>query len=339
MITLQVIWFVLIVVLFVGYVVLDGFDLGVGFWHFFAKNEETKMTHYNAISPFWDGNEVWLLTAGGAMFAAFPPVYATVFSGFYTAMIMLLFGLILRATAIEFRHQIQDQRWKKVWDIAFAVGSTLPPILLGVAAANLLIGLPINEKGDYMGGLLPLLNPFAIFMGVLVLIALAAHGALFLTLKSEGQILAIAWRRARVFWYVALGLLVAVVIWALATIEGLAANYMNMPALLLLPLLLAVSIVFLVLNLMKEKDGMSFLFSSLTIGLTGFVLAFSRFPNFVFATNDSTRSLTLFNSSSSEKTLFIMLIIALIGVPIVIGYTIFIFRVFRGKVSTKEPLY
>src|SRR5512147_1077494 len=172
---LNTVWFLLIGVLLTGYAILDGFDLGVGVLHLFARDEEERRLHINAIGPVWDGNEVWLLTGGGALFAAFPVVYATVFSGFYLALMLLLVALILRAVSMEFRSKVDSPGWKKVWDWAFGIGSLLPAILFGVAFGNVLRGIPINEQGLFTGSFLELLNPYAILIGLLSLALFTMH--------------------------------------------------------------------------------------------------------------------------------------------------------------------
>ena len=186
--TLQVIWFLLIGILLAGYAILDGFDLGVGFWHLFGKKDEERRIFIRSIGPVWDGNEVWLLTAGGALFAAFPPVNASVFSGFYLALVLVLLGLIFRVVSIEFRNQLEDPSWRRRWDLAFSLGSALPALLFGVALGNLVRGLLLDESGDYIGGFFALLNPYSLLVGVTGVAMFATHGALYLALKTEGEL-------------------------------------------------------------------------------------------------------------------------------------------------------
>jgi cytochrome d ubiquinol oxidase subunit II len=185
---LNTVWFLLIGVLLVGYAVLDGFDLGVGVLHLFAKSDHERRVHLNAIGPVWDGNEVWLLTAGGAMFAAFPIVYATVFSGFYLAFMLLLFALIFRAVSLEFRGQFENPRWRSFWDWAFGLGSLLPAVLYGVAIGNVIRGLPIGADGSLNVSLFALLNPYALLIGLFSLAMFVMHGAAFLAVRTEGEL-------------------------------------------------------------------------------------------------------------------------------------------------------
>ena len=183
---LNTIWFILVGVLIVGYAILDGFDLGVGVLSLFARNEDERRLHLNAIGPFWDGNEVWLLTAGGALFAAFPEVYATVFSGFYIAFMLLLVALIFRAVSIEFYHQVDSPSWRTAWGWAFGIGSLLPCILTGVAFGNILRGIPLDAHREFTGSFFTLLNPYALVVGVLSLAMFIMHGAVFMAVKTYG---------------------------------------------------------------------------------------------------------------------------------------------------------
>ena len=178
MTTYQIIWFILVGVLLGGYALLDGFDLGVGFWHLFTKGDRARRIALTSIGPVWDGNEVWLLTGGGALFAAFPPVYATVFSGFYLAMMLVVISLIFRAVALEFRSKVEDERWRKAWDVAFSLGSILAALLFGVAVGNVLRGVPLDGEGNFTGTFFGLLNPYSLVFGLLSVAMVATHGAL-----------------------------------------------------------------------------------------------------------------------------------------------------------------
>lgn len=335
---LQIIWFLLIGILIIGYAILDGFDLGVGFWHLFAKKKGERSAFIHSIEPFWDGNEVWLLTGGGALFAAFPPVYATVFSGFYLAMMLVLLGLIFRAVAIEYRDKVESPAWTKAWDFAFAFGSILPSILFGVAIGNVLLGLELNAIGDYTAGFFALLNPFSLLCGLVGLSMFALHGALYLAMKLDGEIVTDARKWASKTWYVFL------LLFMVAVSMGLRGGYIRplenvpmkrfMPMVLILLALVSNAAVFMFNK--KEKGKGAFLASSCTIAFVMLAVAAALFPYMVPCTNMPEWSLTVFNSSSSRLTLFSMLIIALIGMPIVLGYTWFIHRVFRDKVKVHE---
>lgn len=329
--TLQIVWFVLIGVLIVGYAILDGFDLGVGFWHLFARKKAERSAFIHSIEPFWDGNEVWLLTAGGALFAAFPPVYASVFSGFYLAMMLVLLGLIFRAVAIEYRNKVDHPGWVRAWDHAFAWGSMLPALLYGVALGNLLLGLELNAYGDYTGGFFALLNPFALLCGLTGLCMFAGHGALYLAYKVDGEVAERAGRWAARTWAPFLILFMVAVGYGLRhCIHGVKAVPMT-----LVVLALGAHVLAFQFNRRKRAAG-AFLASSCTIAFVLSAVAAALFPNLVPATNQPEWSLTVYNASSSKLTLTAMLVIVLIGMPIVLGYTWFIHRVFRGKVKVEE---
>jgi len=335
---LQVTWFLLVGILVVGYAILDGFDLGVGFWHLFARKKGERTAFIHSIEPYWDGNEVWLLTGGGALFAAFPPVYASVFSGFYLAMMMVLLGLIFRAVAIEYRDKVESEKWVKAWDFAFAFGSILPSILYGVAIGNVLRGLELSPLGDYTAGFFALLNPFALLCGLVGLTMFAHHGALYLSMKLDGEVADDARRWAAKTWYIFL------VLFMVAVTMGLRNGYIRswdalpvkrfLPMALVLLALAAHSSARFLSRISKAKGA--FISSSLTIAFVMLAVATAVFPNMVPCTNEPGWSLTVFNSSSSKLTLFSMLIIALIGMPIVLGYTWFIHHVFRDKVKVHK---
>lgn len=335
---LQVVWFFLIGVLFVGYAVLDGFDLGVGIWHLFFKKDGERRALLNSIGPFWDGNEVWLLTAGGAMFAAFPGAYATVFSGFYLALMLVLFALIFRAVALEFRSKIDSPVWRARWDVAFAVGSILPALLYGVALGNILRGIPLSVGGDYTGTFFGLLNPYSLLIGLTGLAMFALHGALWIAVRIEGEPAERALGWAKSAWYAYASLFVLGSIWTLAAQPHLLANFRAAPVLWIIPLLAALAIVATGQYTRSKKALPAFIASSLSIaGLWGIVGA-SIFPNMVPATGDAALSLTIRNASSSHLTLTVMFIIALIGVPIVLGYTIWAYKTFTsgGRLAADE---
>jgi len=336
---LNAIWFLLVGVLIIGYAILDGFDLGVGVLHLFARDNHERRLFLNAIGPVWDGNEVWLLTGGGALFAAFPVVYATVFSGFYLALMLLLVALIFRAVSLEFRGKVDSARWQKIWDWSFGIGSLLPAVLFGVAFGNILRGVPVDAAGRWVGSFPGLLNPYAILIGVLSLILFTMHGAIYLSLKTDGAL-----RNRMVRW--ASGSWMAVVaLYFLATMatifvspflfEGMLRN----PLFWVLFLLLLASILTIPAFLKAARHFRAFLASSLTIACMIGLSALSLFPRLVPSSVDLAYSLTIYNASSSEVTLSTMLIIALIGMPLVIGYTIFIYRAFKGKVVLTSDSY
>jgi cytochrome d ubiquinol oxidase subunit II len=332
MTALQVVWFFLIGVLLTGYAVLDGFDLGVGFWHLFARKEEERRTFINAIAPVWDGNEVWLLTGGGALFAAFPPIYATVFSGMYLALALVLLGLVFRVVSIEFRNQVEHESWKHRWDIAFALGSTLPALLFGVALGNIVRGLELDASGNYVGGFFALLNPYSLLVGVTGLAMFATHGALYLALKTEGALQDQARAWASQAWRAYLVLFILSSGWSLVSFQR------GNIAITLLSTLIALTAIIGIKRFNRtESRAKAFLASSVSIAALFAAVGASIFPNLVPARNNADWSMTIANSSASQHTLAIMLVVALVGMPMVIGYTAYIYRTFAGPVKLDDP--
>lgn len=325
---LRHIWFILIGVLLVGYSILDGFDLGIGtLLPFLAKKEQDKNTLIRAVGPFWDGNEVWLLTGGGALFAAFPHAYATVFSGFYLALMLVLFSLIFRAVSLEFRAHDPDR--KRFWEGAFVMGSFLPSLLFGVALGNVMVGVPLNQNMDFTGTFFTLLRPLPLVFGLLGLAAILMQGAAFAVLKVEGELRTRALTIARRLLprYAALFLL------ALAVSAIYLPHGFRRPSAWLFTVLFAAALLFLQRSLRDGRDGPAFMMSSLAFASLWGIAGSVHFPNLVRAGNGEALSLTIHNASSSQLTLTVMLIIALIGMPLVIGYTIYAYRVFKGRVS------
>ena len=328
---LNTIWFLLFGVLLAGYAILDGFDLGVGVLHLFARNEEERRIHINAIGPVWDGNEVWLLTGGGALFAAFPAVYATVFSGFYLALVLVLVALILRAVAFEFRGKVAAPAWRAVWDAAFGVGSLVPALIFGVAVGNVLRGLPFDAQGDLAVTLAGLLNPYALLIGALSLAMFVAHGATYLTLKTEGPLheRIVDWATRLWVGYVLLFCVASV------TTVG-AARYLfegGGPSVFtwLFGALFVAAALGYPFAMKARRFGVAFTASSIAIAAQIALAAAALYPRLVPSRPDLARSLTIYNASSSPRTLMVMLVVALVGMPFVVGYTIWIYRVFRGR--------
>lgn len=335
---LQTIWFLLIGVLLIGYSVLDGFDLGLGsLYLFFGRTAAERSLLLGAIGPVWGANEVWLLTAGGALFAAFPPVYATVFSGFYLAMMLVLFALILRAAAVEYRTLASGTVWQRRWDVLFSLGSFLPALLFGVALGNVAEGLPLDAAGNYTGGFLHLLNPYALLLGLLGLAAFLTQGGTFAALKTEGDLQARAKQLAGRFGSALALLFLLASAYTLSAFPARATNYLQVPVLFLLPLAVLAALVFLLSGLKARRYRQAFIASSVAIATMILTLFLSLYPQLVPATVG--RSLTIFNSSSSALTLRTMLLIAAVGMPIVLIYTVYIYRVFRGKVRPQDVGY
>ena len=331
MIDLGQIWFVLIGVLLVGYAVLDGFDLGVGMLSpILGRSSAQRGLLMETIGPVWDGNEVWLLTLGGALFAAFPIVYATVFSGFYLALMLLLFALILRAVAMEFRHHIEYPRWLRFWDAAWWLGSFLPALLLGVAIGNIARGLPLTG-GVYTQGLLGLLNPLSLCVGLLAVAMFAMQGASWVVLRTDGELAASARRVGRVAWigFVVLWLVVTAV--AVIDAPDLWANYGN-PLAWIAPLLFVAAIALTGYALWSRHDRLPILGSSLSIAALVAILGQALYPTIV-PDRTAGADITISNAASSDLSLIAMLVITLIGVPIVLVYTGFVYSRFTHKVG------
>ena len=334
---LQTIWFLLIVVLFAGYTILDGFDFGVGMWHLFSRDDHDRRLQMNAIGPIWDGNEVWLLTGGGALFAAFPPVYAMFTSSLYLAIVLLTVALIFRAVALEFRSKIESRVWRRCFDVAFSLGSFVAPLLLGVALGNVVRGLPVDATGTYTGGFFNLLNPYALLMGVTGVVLLAMHGALFMACKTDGQLQQKMRSRALSCWGVFLVLLAAVAAYTALDASHIYKTAASQPVLVGLFLLIALAGIVLVP--LATRQGRNFpalvASSAVILGLFG-VFGASMFPTFITTTVEGGVAMNAFDHSSSQLTLTIMACVAAVGVPIVLAYTAAIYWVFRGKVELNE---
>lgn len=336
---LNIIWFWLITILIIGYAILDGFDFGVGILSLFSRGEKEKRIHFNAIGPVWDGNEVWLLTGGGALFAAFPVVYATVFSGFYLALMLLLVALIFRAISFEFRNKVDAHLWRRIWDWSFGLGSLLPAFLFGVAIGNILRGIPLDRQSQYLGTFLGLLNPYSIGVGILTVCLFTMHGAIYLAIKSDGSLRNRCQQWASRLWIGYVILFVSITIWSWLASPYLFETSLHTPWFYVFLFVLTGFIVLLPILLKSGRFQIAFIGSSLIITMMICLMALSLFPRFVPSSLDLQNSLTIYNAASSQYTLQTMLVIALIGVPIVIGYSIFIHRVFRGKVEITDESY
>ncbi len=336
---LNLIWFILVGILFGGYAVLDGFDLGVGALHLFAKGDDERRVMLNAIGPVWDGNEVWLVTGGGALFAAFPNVYATVTSGFYMAIMLLLFGLIFRAISIEFRGKQPMRWWRQIWDTSFCVSSIVVSLVLGVALGNIIRGIPLNASGDYTGTFLALFNPYALLVGISTVALFMLHGAVYANLKTEGPL------NERAQKWVSKSLVFYVLCYAILTITTsihtpfVVERFWNNPALFLISAVNILAVANIPRSIRKKQNFLAMISSSVNI-LTLLLLVFTgMFPNVVLSTSIPAHTLTIYNAASSVKGLNYMLNIALLGMPVVIAYTIFIYWVFRGKVKISKDSY
>ena len=335
----QVLWFFLIFLLIAGYFVLDGFDLGAGvLYPFVAKSERDKAVVRRSIGPVWDGNEVWLLTAGGALFAAFPPAYATTFSGFYLAVMLVLFGLIVRAVSVEFRGH--DPQWARVWDACFFVGSLLPALLLGVAVGNIYAGIPMDAAGNYAGlPLIGLVTPFTLLTGLLGLAMFLAAGATWIALKAPkpSELQARAAKLRLPLQVVALVLFAAVSLYGHFGIQPAMDPALGVLRWVFALVFVAGIVVSLVLAKKKDCDKGAFVAQSASaVALVG-LLATSMFPNLVVASAGSIGpNITLMSAASSELSLMWMTIITCVGLPLVLVYHMIVYRTFRGRVSDDD---
>ncbi len=338
-INLNLIWYVLVGVLFTGYAMLDGFDLGVGTLHLFVKGDENRRLFLNSIGPVWDGNEVWLVTGGGALFAAFPEVYATVFSGFYLPFMLLLVALIFRAVAIEFRSKEPWGWWRTMWDIAFSFGSVLAAFLIGVAMGNVVAGVPVRPDREFGGTFLAMLNPYALLLGVTTVALFAMHGGIYLAMKTDGEVQRIVrgWipKLIGIFIaaYVCFNMLTLV--YCPHVLDTVRSRPWIMPV-------VAVGVL-IVMNIPREiHKGREFrAFLSSCVGMAMMMAAFglTYFPNMLYSNPNPENSLTIYNAASSQKTLGIMLIIAVMGIPLVLAYTVCIYYIFRGKTRVTSQSY
>ncbi len=334
---LNTLWFVLIAVLYIGYFILDGFDLGVGILlPFLAKDDRRRRVLINTIGPHWDGNEVWLLTAGGATFAAFPGWYATLFSGFYLPLFFILVALILRGVAFEFRSKDDNPRWRAAWDWAIFGGSLVPALLWGVALTNFVRGVPIDASMNYVGGFWNLLNPFALLGGALSLLAFTMHGALFLSLKTTDDLREKAEKAAWTLWIPTVLALVLYVISLYLLTDIFTRLGIN-------PGIIPIAAVFTLLAtgyfIRAKRSGWAFVMSSLSILFAVASLFRILYPRVLVSSIDTLYSLNIVNTASSPYTLRIMSIVALIFVPIVLAYTAWSYWVFRKRISLKTDLH
>lgn len=337
--TLTIVWFGLLGVLLIGYTILDGFDLGVGILHPIARTDEHRRLIINSIGPLWDGNEVWLVTFGGALFAAFPIAYATVFSAFYVAFMLLLFALIFRAVSIEFRSKTENKLWRGLWDTGFFGSSLLATFLFGVAGGNLMLGLPLDADLVVDHSFLDLLSPYALCVGALAVLLFAMHGAIFLYLKTEGDLQSLVerwiWRTFGLF----LIAYVLTTVFTLVRIPRAVESFEAYPALWAIPVLNVLAIANIPRAMYLRKPGYAFISSCATIAALAALFGAAMFPSLVPSTFGAEHSLTIFDARSSEKTLGIMLVVALIGMPCVVTYTGVVYWVFRGKVKLDHTSY
>jgi cytochrome bd ubiquinol oxidase subunit II len=365
--TLKVIWWAVVGLLIVGFAILDGFDLGVGvLLPYVGRTDDERRVVLNAVGPTWEGNQVWFITAGGATFAAWPLVYATAFSGFYVALVVVLFALFLRPVGFDYRSKVADPRWRSAWDWGLFVGGLVPALVFGVAFGNLLLGVPFYFDGDmrsfYTGSFLELLNPFALTAGLVSVAMLTMHGGLYLQLRTDGAVQARAVRAARVAGIVFLALFAAAGFWIATGIDGFQIvtmpppdssfaptaktverlptgwlhNYSKHPWTVTAPLAaFAATLLALALSA-RRRAGLAFILSC--VGVAGVVLtaAFALFPFIMPSSSHPASSLTLWDAVSSHRTLQVMFWAVVFFVPLIVVYTSWVYRVMRGTVTTEH---
>ncbi|MHC4943146.1 MAG: cytochrome d ubiquinol oxidase subunit II [Planctomycetota bacterium] len=337
---LNTIWFILVGILLTGYAILDGFDLGVGALHLLTRTDHDRRIMINAIGPVWDGNEVWLVTGGGALFAAFPEAYASAFSGFYMAMMLLLVGLIFRAVAIEFRSKRPSPLWRRFWDVSFSVSSILSSLLIGVALGNVALGVPLDGNHEFTGTFWGLLHPYALLVGITTVALFMMHGAIYVVMKTEGSLQAMirGWINRTIVFFI-----ICYIITTLATIlwnSHLLDNLRAFPVLFAIPVLNALAVANIPREIHHGRDFMAFLSSCASMVALLALFGVGMYPNLILSNSGVVESsLTIYNAASSEKTLTIMLTIALMGMPVVIAYTVSIYWIFRGKVKLDASSY
>lgn len=335
--SLNELWYLLIAILFIGFFVLEGFDFGVGtVARFLGKDDTEKRVYIQTIGPFWDANEVWLITAGGAMFAAFPHWYATLFSGFYIPLVFMLLALILRGVSFEFRGKVDSPRWKNSWDWALFIGSFLPPILWGVVLGNFMTGMPIDQNKEMVGGFLQFLHPFALLTGVMFLCLCIVHGLQFITLRTVGELQERARSVAKALAPVTLILLLGFLFIGYQTTDIF--TYHG-AAWVIVPLLGWVALLLASFLNVRKLDGWAFAMTSFTIILITASVFIGMFPRIMISSISDAYSITIFSGASGAYTLKIMTYFSLTLLPFVLGYQGWSYYVFRKRVKKSELEY
>ncbi|MES2775793.1 MAG: cytochrome d ubiquinol oxidase subunit II [Bacteroidota bacterium] len=329
-------WFLIFGAVITGYAVLDGFDLGAGALHLFLKKENSRRVALNAIGPVWDGNEVWLVIGGGALFAGFPVAYAAIFSAFYVPFMVFLVGLIWRGVAIEFRSKEPGILWRLTWDIVYSFSSIVIALSLGLMLGNIAMGMPLNQNKEFEGNWLSFFNPFAIMVAITTLALFMMHGAIYLIMKTENRLytkLILLAKNFTIFFVISFGV---TTLYTLLYIPHMSDKIRSNPQLFILPLIMILAIANIPRQLKKRKYRFAFISSAVTIASLLAMVAIEVFPNLLYATNNAANSITVQNGASSPGTMKTLLIIALIGAPLVAIYTGFVFWTFRGKVKSED---
>lgn len=336
-----VFWYIVIIAAIISYAMLDGFDLGVGVLHLFTRHDRERRIFLNAIGPVWDGNEVWLVIVIGAMFAGFPFAYATLFSAFYLPLYFVIFALIFRAVAIEFRSKKESPTWRTIWDILFFLGSLAIALGVGIALGNLVEGVPLDSNHNYIGGLfLTYLRPYPILVGILTLSLFMMHGAIYLVMKTEAELQKklISWIRPSMIFFI-----IAYVVTTLVTLiyqDHMVEKFKERPYLFAIALVNVLIIANIPREITKTNYGWAFISSCMNIALLLALFAIGTFPNVIRSSiNPSTNSITVISAAATLKTLQILTVIVAIGLPLVFAYGFYVYRVFRGKVELDHMSY
>ena len=333
-------WYLVVGLLFSGYAVLEGFDYGAGSWHLFFKKDLSRRIAINAIGPLWDANQVWLIIGGGALFAGFPVMYATMLSAMYIPFMLFLLLLVLRSSAIKFRSAEEMIWWRKTWDIIYFSSNTLIAFLLGVVLGNILQGFEIGENYSYKGGIFfAFLNPYAIMAGFTTLSLFMTQGAIFLLLKTEGRL------HARLTFLLKKGMIFFIISFAVTSLytlnylHGVIDKFKEHPLFFVLPVLAFLAVANVPRLVSKKRYFQALIFSSLTMAFLLMLVAFQLYPVLLPSTIDPTHSVTIYNAASSQKSLGIMLTMVVIGAPILMGYLVFLYKTFNGKVKLDDTSY
>jgi len=336
---LNITWFILVGILLTGYAILDGFDLGIGILHLFVKGDINRRIMINSIGPVWDGNEVWLVTGGGALFAAFPEVYASVFSGFYIAIMLVIFVIIFRAVAIEFRSKNPSPRWRTAWDWAFSLSSLFIALIFGVALGNIILGVPLSADKEIYISFWELLNPYAILVGITTVALFTMHGAIYGVLKTEGELQQKlkSWVNNTIIFFVICYVSTTMV--TLIYIPRMVEVFKSHPYLFVIAIINMLVIANIPREIYHNREFRAFISSCFSILFLLVLFAIGNYPYIVFSNISNEFSLDIYNAASSRKTLEVMFTMALIGIPFVLAYTISIYWIFRGKVKIDSMSY
>jgi len=332
-------WFLVFGAVISGYAILDGFDLGAGALHLFLNKEQSRRIALNAIGPVWDGNEVWLVIGGGALFAGFPVAYAAIFSAFYLPFMVFMVGIIFRAVAIEFRSKEPMRWWRKTWDIVYTAACIIITLSLGLMLGNVANGIPLDAEKEFTGNWHSFFNPFSVMVAITTLALFMMHGAIYLTMKTENRLYTKLHLLANNFTVFFVLSFVITTLYTLLYIPHLSDYFKNHPLFFIIPVIMTLAIANIPRQVKKGKYRYAFLSSSVTIAMLLVMVALEVFPYLLFDSSGGANSITVNNAAASPKTMKILLIIALVGTPLVAVYTGFVFWTFKGKVKLDEMSY